>query len=91
MNTLYKCIVSAFCAIIAIHTASGNVLLNHSFEAPVQPNLGNNVGAALLNWTLVGGPGTDKNIVRVNGSPYSGGPDNAHDGNQYFDVAHGAG
>ncbi len=86
MNTLYKYIVSAFCAFIAIHSASGNILLNPSFEDPVQPNLGNNVFVPVTHWTFTGDPGSFTNLVRVNGSPYSSGPDNAQDGFQYFEV-----
>ncbi len=65
-----------------------NYLINPSFESPIQPNLGNNFPTPVSSfngWTIPSGAGF--NVVKVNGSTYSGGPDNAHNGgNQYIDI-----
>lgn len=65
-----------------------NYLINPSFESPIQPNLGNNFPTPVSSfngWTIPSGAGF--NVVKVNGSAYSGGPDNAHNGgNQYIDI-----
>lgn len=67
-----------------------NFLINPSFETPVQPNIGNNLTGAftLGRWTMTGGP---FNVIKTNGSAYSGGPDNAQNGNQYIDITSAAG
>jgi gliding motility-associated-like protein len=61
-----------------------NQLINPSFEIPVQTNIGNNI----ITWPLNGwnGFGANPNIVRTNGGPSTGGPNNAHQGVQYLDV-----
>lgn len=63
-----------------------NMLINPSFEAPVQPNIGDNeIGSPVFNgWTMPGG--TQFNIIRANGSVYGEGPDTAQQGKQYADV-----
>jgi hypothetical protein len=63
-----------------------NMLINPSFEAPVQPNIGDNeIGSPVFNgWTMPGG--TQFNIIRANGTVYGEGPDTAQQGKQYADV-----
>jgi Secretion system C-terminal sorting domain len=76
-----------------------NYLTNPSFEAPVQPALGNNFPApynVFGGWTIssatAGVPVGGFNVVKVDGTVYSGGPNNAHNGgNQYVDVNGAAG
>jgi Secretion system C-terminal sorting domain len=71
-----------------------NYLINPSFETPVQPSLGNNFpppyntfGGWIIPTATAGVPVGGFNIIRVNGSTYSGGPDIAHNGgNQYVDI-----
>jgi hypothetical protein len=68
-----------------------NLLLNPSFESPVQPNIGNNLtGNANFNgWTIPSG--ATFNIIKTNGTVYGGGPDNAQDGIQYVDITNAGG
>jgi Secretion system C-terminal sorting domain len=76
-----------------------NYLTNPSFETPIQPLVNNNNFPAPYNafggWTIPGAspsvPGGGFNIIRVNGSGYSGGPNNAQNGNQYVDINGAAG
>jgi len=67
-------------------TSCANLLSNPSFESPVQASVGNNLSG--LNtfglWRMESG-GTF-NIIKTDGSVYSGGPDNAQNGNQYIDI-----
>jgi hypothetical protein len=96
MKKIYLSIVSIF--FLAITSVSAqcttNYLINPSFETPVQPSLGNNFpppyntfGGWVIPTATAGVPVGGFNIVRVNGSTYSGGPDNAHNGgNQYVDI-----
>ncbi len=71
-----------------------NYLINPSFEAPVQPILGNNFPSpynTFNGWSIptatAGVPVGGFNVIRVNGGTYSGGPNNAHNGgNQYVDI-----
>lgn len=67
-----------------------NILTNPSFETPVQPAIGNNLTGLTTwgGWTMTGGP---FNVIRTNGSTYTGGPDNAQNGTQYIDITNGAG
>lgn len=67
-----------------------NILTNASFETPVQPAIGNNLTGVftLGGWTMIGGP---FNVVRTNGSVYSGGPNNAQNGTQYVDITSAGG
>ncbi|MBS1576753.1 MAG: T9SS type A sorting domain-containing protein, partial [Bacteroidetes bacterium] len=64
--------------------------LNPSFESPVQPSVGNNLLGTTTygSWVLTG---STINVIRTDGSPYSGGPDNAQDGSQYVDIVSSAG
>ena len=63
---------------------SGNQLINGSFEFPIQPNIGNN----FLTWPIEGwdGFGAIPNIVKTDGGPSTGGPNNAQSGVQYLDI-----
>jgi len=65
-------------------------LSNPSFESPVQSSIGNN----LLTTGTFGGwytaTGGLFNIIKTNGSYYSGGPDNAQNGTQYVDIINAA-
>jgi hypothetical protein len=71
-----------------------NYLTNPSFEAPVQAALGNNFPPpynTFGGWTIpsatAGVPVGGFNVIKVDGTVYSGGPDNAHNvGNQYVDI-----
>lgn len=67
-----------------------NVLTNGSFETPVQPAIGNNLTGlfTLGGWTMIGGP---FNVIRTNGTTYTGGPDNAQNGTQYVDITNAGG
>lgn len=68
-----------------------NILFNPSFESPVQTNIGNNLtGNSNFNgWTIPGG--ATFNIIKTNGTPYGGGPDNAQNGIQYVDITNAGG
>ncbi len=63
-----------------------NALNNPSFEATVQPSIGDNLtGSGNLGlWSMETG-GTF-NVVRTNGSVYAGGPNNAQNGTHYVDI-----
>ncbi|MBI2281986.1 MAG: PKD domain-containing protein [Bacteroidetes bacterium] len=67
-------------------TCAGNVLVNPSFEDPIVPVLnGNNlIGSSIPGWTTQFG-GTF-NLIKVNGTAYASGADNAATGNQYVDI-----
>ncbi len=67
-----------------------NILTNPGFDAPIQPSIGNNLlGVFTFNgWTMTGGP---FNVIRTNGSNYSGGPNNARNGTQYVDITSAGG
>jgi Secretion system C-terminal sorting domain len=75
-----------------------NYLINPSFETPVQPGLGNNFPPpynVFGGWsiptatagTAIGG----FNVIKVDGTGYSGGPNTGHNGDQYVDVNGAAG
>ncbi len=64
-----------------------NLLTNGDFESPVVSVVnGNNLSG--MNWGgwAAGGGATDVNPLRVNGTPYTSGPDNAFSGSQYVDL-----
>ncbi len=63
---------------------SQNQLINPSFEIPAQSNVGNNI----ITWPINGwnGFGANPNIVKTNGGPSTGGPNNAHHGVQYLEI-----
>jgi hypothetical protein len=65
---------------------SGNVLTNPGFENPVQTNtnVNNIVGTSFNGWSTRGG--SSLNVIKVNGSGYTSGPDNASEGLQYINV-----
>jgi hypothetical protein len=71
----------------ACEGASGNQLINPSFEIPAQTGIGNNI----LTWPINGwnGGGDDPNIVKANGVTSTGGPTSAKEGVQYLDIANG--
>ena len=71
----------------ACEGASGNQLINPSFEIPAQTDIGNNI----LTWPINGwnGGGDDPNIVKANGVTSTGGPTSAKEGVQYLDIANG--
>ncbi|MDG4714436.1 beta strand repeat-containing protein, partial [Winogradskyella marincola] len=58
-----------------------------NFDLPVQPNVNdNNILTSSFNgWTTQNG--SQFNIIRVDGTGYAPGPDNAHSGDQYVDIA----
>ena len=60
-------------------------LTNGSFETPAQSSFGNNlVGTSTYGgWTSSSG---NFNIIKTNGSTYTGGPNNAKSGSQYVDI-----
>lgn len=64
-----------------------NILTNPGFETPVVPIInGNNIQTSTLgDWVTENG--SDFNIIRVNGSSYASGADNAAEGSQYVDIA----
>lgn len=76
-----------------------NFLTNPSFESPIQPAMGNNFPApynTFNGWSIpTATAGTQNggfNVVKVNGTAYSGGPVIAHGtGNQYVDINSAAG
>lgn len=71
-----------------VHSA---LLVNGSFEDPVQLYPGNNTGATGIGWTLVTLDGVSHNVIRTDGSGYGGGPDSAFDATQYYDITNGSG
>jgi large repetitive protein len=67
----------------------GDCLLkyNESFDSPLEVNINdNNIKGNTYN-SLVTQNGANFNIVRVDGTGYGFGPDNAQNGNQYLDIA----
>ncbi len=64
-----------------------NVLVNPSFESPEVDNVNDNnlVGSSWGGWATQNG--ADLNIIRVDGTGYSSGADNAAEGYQYVDIA----
>ena len=63
-----------------------NVLVNPSFEDPVLTNVRvNNLGSVPTGWSQTLAPAT-WNMIRLDGAPYSSGPDNAADGFQILDI-----
>ena len=72
----------------ACQGASGNQLINPSFEIPEQTRIGNNI----QQWPINGwnGVGSAPNVVKSNGVTGTGGPINAQDGIQYLDITNGA-
>jgi hypothetical protein len=100
MKKIYLAILCVFYFAFSASYAqcTTNYLTNPSFETPVQPILNNNNFPAPYNvfggWTIPTASPTAPvggfNIIRVNGAGYSGGPNSAHNGNQYVDI-NGAG
>jgi hypothetical protein len=100
MKKIYFTLFVSFCLANAYVYAqcTTNYLINPSFEAPVQPVVNSNNFPAPYNvfggWNIpsstAGVPIGGFNIIRVNGGGYSGGPNTAHNGDQYVDI-NGAG
>jgi hypothetical protein len=68
-----------------------NLLNNPGFDAPIQASIGNNLLGVFTfsgGWTMTGGP---FNVIRTDGTSYSGGPDTARNGTQYVDITSNAG
>ncbi|MCY7292180.1 MAG: T9SS type A sorting domain-containing protein [Ferruginibacter sp.] len=95
-SVLYFCLLHSS---VTFAQCTSNFLENPSFEALVQPLLGNNFPApnnTFSGWNIpsatAGVAAGGFNIVKVNGSTYTGGPDNAHGtGSQYIDINNGGG
>ena len=70
----------------ACEGASGNQLINPSFEVPEQARAGNSI----LEWPEITGwygEGFNPNMIRCDGVVGTGGPRNAQEGFQYLDIA----
>ncbi len=83
---------------ISAQPCTTNFLNNPSFESPIQVALGNNFTApynVFNGWSIpsatAGTAAGGFNIIRVNGSAYSGGPNTAHAGTQYVDINNAGG
>ena len=65
---------------------AANILVNSSFEEPALPNVRtNNLGSVPTGWSQTLGDPT-WNMIRLDGAPYSSGPDSAADGSQILDI-----
>ena len=65
---------------------AANVLENESFESPVVTNVKtNNLGVVPTGWSQTGASAT-WNLIRLDGTAYGDGPDNAADGAQIVDL-----
>ena len=74
------------CLSLTVNAANG--LKNPSFEDPLGSNTnGNNLDLAPVDWSTTGRP----NLVRVDGTGYSGGPATAQTGIQYLDIINASG
>ena len=64
----------------------GLIEFTEGWEDPVQPNVNgdNIVGPTFGNWYTENG--SSINVIRVDGTGYAAGPDNASDGSQYVDL-----
>jgi Secretion system C-terminal sorting domain len=83
--------ILVFCTQQVLAQCTTNFLNNPSFETPVQPNIGNNLTGLVTfggGWSMTGGP---FNVIKTDGTFYSGGPDNAKQGIQYVDITSAAG
>jgi hypothetical protein len=87
-------VILAPCLFLAVTFVSAqcgtNILVNPGFDAPIQPNNGDNIlnSFSFNGWTMTGGLGF--NIVKPNGN-YGPGPDYAKDSIQFAEVAYGDG
>jgi len=86
-TTVLLCILFIFTISRSDAQCLTNSLNNPSFESPVVSTInGNNhVGSSWSGWSSQWG--TVLNIIRVNGSNYGPGADNAAQGTQYLDIA----
>jgi VCBS repeat-containing protein len=69
-----------------LDTREGYVFIKESFENPVVPNLNANNIVTSSFGAVTTQNGSEFNIIKVNGTPYILGADNAADGNQYADI-----
>jgi VCBS repeat-containing protein len=69
-----------------LDTREGYVFIKESFENPVVPNLNANNIVTSSFGAVTTQNGSEFNIIKVNGTPYFFGADNAADGNQYADI-----
>jgi Secretion system C-terminal sorting domain len=102
-TTLLRPLLSAFfylsitCALQCVpvgtlHAQSSNLLLNGSFEAPAMANTNsNNIMGAGNSWGYWDCSNGGINIIRVQGSGYASGANQAAEGSQYLDVANSDG
>ncbi|KLT63982.1 Calx-beta domain-containing protein, partial [Pedobacter sp. BMA] len=63
--------------------------INNGFDDPVVANNNNNniqASATFNLWTTQSGQANRLNIIKVDGTGYTPGPDYAHNGNQYLDI-----
>jgi Secretion system C-terminal sorting domain len=98
MKKIYTLLFVVFVTYNTNAQCNTNYLINPSFETPIQPSLGNNFPApynVFGGWSILTASPTVQiggfNVVKVDGSGYSGGPNTAHGtGNQYVDI-NGAG
>ena len=67
--------------------ATANLLANGSFEDPVQTNVGDHYISSIPNWQISNN--ATSNLIKVNSSSYTSGPDTAHEGVQYIAVPGG--
>ena len=85
--------VLSFVLTAAAPLQAANVILNSGFEDPIVGSPGNNFPGSVPNWTVFTFAlpcGSGHNIILA-GAGYSGGPDVAVDGNQYYDICGAAG
>jgi Secretion system C-terminal sorting domain len=98
MKKIYTFFIFSFFNMCSFGQCLTNYLTNASFEAPIQPGLGNNFpppnntfGGWNIPTATVNVPAGGFNVIKVDGTGYSGGPNTGHDGNQYVDVNGAAG
>jgi hypothetical protein len=95
--TLFIIPILFFPAYKTVAQCTQNYLVNPSFESPAQANNnGNNFppGITFNGWTMtnvVPANANPWNVIRVDGSGYGDGPNNAQNGLQYVDVSVAAG
>jgi VCBS repeat-containing protein len=69
-----------------LDATEGHVLIKESFENPIVPNLNSNNILGTTFGAVSTQNGAQFNIIKVNGTSYVQGADNAADGNQYADI-----
>ena len=95
MKNIYFVIVCMIqSTLLFAQPCTSNFLTNPSFETAIQPSLGNNFPSpynTFNGWSIptatAGVASGGFNVIKVDGTSYFGGPDNAHGtGNQYVDI-----